>query len=183
MQKLIVCAALILCGCAVRGVPAQAGLDPAHPPKSGGATLLTQPTLSPGAVQLLQLDGEFSQAVAKGGGAAFASWFAEDGITLNNGKAPVFGRTRIASTAVWKPADYQLTWYPEYAQMGPSGDMGYTWGHYEGASKDRSGNPVKTAGRYMTVWKKLPDGTWKVALDASADEPAAAGECCKLPTP
>ena len=42
---------------------------------------------------------------------------------------------------------------------------------------------VVISGRYFTVWKKLSDGTWKVALDASADEPPATGECCVLPKP
>ena len=67
--------------------------------------------------------------------------------------------------------------------MGPSNDMGFTWGHYEGHSKDKNGEPVVITGRYFTVWKKMPDGTWKVALDASADEPPATGECCVLPKP
>jgi ketosteroid isomerase-like protein len=33
----------------------------------------------------------------------------------------------------------------------------------------------------MTIWKKLPDGSWKVVLDSSDEEPPAAGDCCKLP--
>jgi ketosteroid isomerase-like protein len=65
--------------------------------------------------------------------------------------------------------------------MGPSGDMGYTWGHFEGRSKDANGNPVLTSGRYITMWRKQSDGTWKVVLDAGANEPPAAGDCCKLP--
>ena len=184
LQKLIVCVPVLLCALRPCSVRAQISLNPSHTASSASTgTPLTQPTLSPGALELLTLDGEFSQAVAKGGGAAFASWFADDGITLNNGKPPVFGRTRIAASANWKPDTYQLTWFPEYAQMGPSGDMGYTWGHYDGNSKDTNGNPVKMSGRYMTIWKKMPDSKWKVALDASADEPAAAGDCCKLPNP
>ncbi len=67
--------------------------------------------------------------------------------------------------------------------MGPSNDMGFTWGHYEGHSRDAHNQPVVVAGRYITVWKKLPDGRWKVALDASADEPPNAGDCCALPKP
>ena len=183
LQKLTLCVPVLLCALWPGYGQAQISLDPSHAALPGTGTPLTQPTLSPGAVELLTLDGKFSQAVAKGGGAAFANWFADDGITLNNGKPPVYGHARIAAVATWKAQDYQLTWYPEYAQMGPSGDMGYTWGHYDGASKDHNGNPVKTSGRYMTIWKKTPDGKWKVALDASADEPPAAGDCCKLPTP
>ena len=144
---------------------------------------LSQPTLTPGALVLLELEGRFSQAVAQGGGKAFGSWFAEDGVTLNNGKPAILGRTAIAAQAQWDPKTYQLSWTPQGAQMGPSNDMGFTWGHYEGHSKDKNGEPVVISGRYFTVWKKLPNGSWKVALDASADEPAATGECCVLPKP
>jgi ketosteroid isomerase-like protein len=144
---------------------------------------LSQPTLTPGALVLLELEGRFSQAVAEGGGKAFGTWFAEDAVTLNNGKPAILGRTAIAAQAQWDPKTYQLSWVPQGAQMGPSNDMGFTWGHYEGHSKDKNGEPVVISGRYFTVWKKLPNGAWKVALDASADEPAATGECCVLPKP
>ena len=156
--------------------------DPlAHPPAV--TSPLTQPTLSPGVLLLMELEGRFAQAVATGGGKAFASWFADDAVTLNNGRPAVLGRANIAARADWDPKTYQLTWTPQGAQMGPSNDMGFTWGHYEGHSKDQNGNPVVISGRYMTVWKKMPDNTWKVAMDASSDEPPAAGECCVLPKP
>jgi ketosteroid isomerase-like protein len=144
---------------------------------------LSQPTLTPGALVLLELEGKFSQSVAEGGGKAFATWFADDAVTLNNGKPAILGRTAIAAQAQWDPKTYQLSWTPQGAQMGPSNDMGFTWGHYEGRSKDKNGEPVVISGRYFTVWKKLPNGSWKVALDASADEPPATGECCVLPKP
>ena len=144
---------------------------------------LAQPTLSDGALQLMELEGRFAAAVATGGGKAFVSWFAEDAVTLNNGKPAVMGRVAIATQANWDPKEYQLSWVPEGAQMGPSNDMGFTWGHYEGRSKDKNGQPVAISGRYITVWKKMPNGEWKVALDASANEPPAAGECCVVPKP
>ena len=145
--------------------------------------LVTTPTLSPGALALLELDGRLSQAVAGGGGKAFAGWFAPDAVTLNNGKPPVQGRANIAATATWAPADYQLAWSPQGASMGPSNDMGYTWGSYQGRARDANGQPVLTTGRYITIWRKQPDGDWKIALEASADDAPGAGACCKLPTP
>ena len=131
----------------------------------------------------MELEGRFAKDVATGGGKAFGKWFTDDAVTLNNGRPAVLGRGAIAAQAQWDAKDYQLTWTPQGAQMGPSNDMGFTWGHYEGHSKDRNGNPVVISGRYFTVWKKLPDGTWKVAMDASANEPPEAGECCVLPKP
>lgn len=143
---------------------------------------LTDTTVKPGKVILFELEARFAKDVATRGGAAFADWFAGDGVALGNGTAPLIGRVAIARSATWSPKDYQLIWTPTDAMMGPSGDMGYTWGHYEGRSKDANGNPVSTSGRYITMWRKEPDGNWKVVLDAGSNEPAAAGDCCKLPT-
>ncbi len=187
-RKLLPCLALAIAGTFVAAqTPA-----PSSPPKytiepfgkSGNVkNPLTEPTLSPGVLTLLELESRFAQDVATGGGKAFAKWFADDAVTLNNGLPPVLGRASIAQNAQWNPRDYQLTWVAQGAQMGPSNDMGFTWGHYEGHSTDKAGQPVTKSGRYMTVWKKQPNGEWKVAMDASADEPAGAGECCTLPKP
>jgi ketosteroid isomerase-like protein len=142
---------------------------------------LTDSTIKPGKMQLFDLEARFAKDVAERGGAAFASWFADDGVEMGNGAVPHIGKVAIVKSANWSPKDYQLTWTPTDAMMGPSGDMGYTWGHFEGHSKDANGNPVVTSGRYMTVWRREPDGSWKVVLDAGANDAPAAGDCCKLP--
>ena len=160
---------------------------------SGGYRLIpprVPPVLSPGVLVLLDQEGRFQQAVISGGGKAFGSFFTEDAVILSNGKPAVQGRGAIAAQAQWDPKIYQLTWSPEGAQMGPSGDMGYTWGHYDGALIDPSkpgSKPVVTSGRYITVWRKQKDGSWKVSMDASADEPPASpavdAACCTVPHP
>jgi ketosteroid isomerase-like protein len=158
---------------------AQLPLDSSKPASSSDP--LTNPGLSPQLVFLFSLEAKFAQDTAQGGGAAFAKWFADDAVELSNGKAPVVGRAAIAASAQWTPDQYQLTWTPEGGRMSPSGDMGFTWGHYDGHAQDRDGSAVLNSGRYMTVWKKQSDGTWKVILDASNQEPAAKEDCCKLP--
>src|ERR1700679_2996940 len=112
------------------------------------------PTMKPGKAVLLDLEAKVARGVAERGGEGFAEWFAEDGVSLSNGAAPLIGKVAIAKSAKWDPKTYQLTWTPTDAAMGPSGDMGYTWGHYEGRSKDANGNPVLTAGGYMKIWRK-----------------------------
>lgn len=143
---------------------------------------LTDSTVKPGKVLLFDLEARFAKDVAARGGAAFADWFADDGVSLGNGAQPKIGKVAIVKSANWSPKEYQLTWTPTDAMMGPSGDMGYTWGHFEGHAKDAHGNPVVTSGRYITMWRKQPDGSWKVVLDAGANDVANAGDCCKLPT-
>jgi len=115
--------------------------DPQYERKKAASTLdglgqkgpvispLTQPTLSPGVIQLMELEGRFAQAVAEGGGKAFAQWFADDAVVLNNGQPATAGRAAIAAQAQWDPKVYQLTWVAQGGQMGPSNDMGFTWGH------------------------------------------------------
>jgi ketosteroid isomerase-like protein len=151
-------------------LPAQQ--QPASPPPAAAASPFkliphAMPVLPPEVMELLKLEDQFQQAVAKGGGAAFAAWFAPDGVTLNNGRPAVLGQPAIAARATWDPKAYQLQWYVEGAQMGPSGDTGFTWGHYDARSEDKDHHPVTTSGRYITFWKKV-NGAWKVALDASA---------------
>ena len=147
---------------------------------SAAPNLFTDPTVNPGKLLLIDLEKRFAKDVLERGGAGFAAWFADDGVALGNGAAPLIGKVAIAKSANWSPKSYQLTWTPTAAVMGPSGDMGYTWGHFEGHSKDANGNPVVTSGRYMTIWRKEANGEWKVVLDAGANEPPEAGDCCRI---
>ena len=145
------------------------------------ANPLADTSVTPGKALLFELEAKFAKATAEGGGKAFAGFFADDGATLANGQTAVHGRDAIAKNATWLSKDYQLVWTPTEAVMSPAGDMGYTWGHYEGHSKDPDGNSKVTTGRYLTIWRRNADGSWKVLLEASQEEPAGAGDCCKLP--
>ena len=182
MRRSLAFAALL---CASAAAAQQPGTLPGTAPSSPYQIIspVTAPTISPGVLQLLELEGRFSQSVSAGGGKAFATWFADDAVTLNNGKPAVLGRGAIAQQATWDPQQYQLSWVAQGAQMGPSNDMGFTWGQYIGKAKDKNGEPIVTTGRYITVWKKQKDGQWKVAMDASANDAPGAGDCCALPKP
>ena len=149
-------------------------------PAEAGPNPLADPSMTSGKVELLALEARFARDVAERGGAGFAAWFADDGVVLSNAQPPVTGKVAIERASRWLPADYQLTWSPTDALMGPSGDMGYTWGHFAGHSRDAHGHERVLSGRYMTVWRKDKDGNWRVVLDAGAQEPAEAADCCRL---
>lgn len=76
-------------------------------------------------------------------------------------------RGKEASRAVFAELEampgYSLTWEPSIAEA--SGDLGYTIGTYHMELQDSEGRPLAIDGKYMTVWRKQPDGTWKVAVD------------------
>ena len=60
---------------------------------------------------------------------------------------------------------FSLTWQATSSEVASSGDLGYTVGTYELSFDGPDGAPIKDNGKYMTVWKKQADGTWKVAVD------------------
>src|ERR1019366_832882 len=44
---------------------------------------------------------------------------------------------------------------------------GYTSGKYEMSFNDASGRTISDKGKYLMVWKKQPEGAWKVLFDTS----------------
>jgi len=60
---------------------------------------------------------------------------------------------------------FSVKWQPVKAEVARSGDIGYTQGTYELTSNDPKGNPVTDKGKYLAIWKKQADGSWKAAAD------------------
>jgi len=70
-----------------------------------------------------------------------------------------------------EPPPVLLEWGPEQAEIAPGGDMGWTTG--PSRFTDKRENKVVQTGYYFSVWKKQPDGTFKVVLDLGVDMPPA----------
>jgi ketosteroid isomerase-like protein len=119
---------------------------------------------------LVQLEADFAKAVAEHGHAAFVTYFAEDGVELDDGGG-ISSRDAISKQPPW-PEGTSLTWTPVKADMAASGDLGYTYGNYVFKSKDKEGKPVTAYGKYMSVWKKQKNGSWKVVVDMGNSSPA-----------
>ena len=58
-----------------------------------------------------------------------------------------------------------LLWKAERAGISASGDLGYTYGYWETKGRDKDGKEVTYRGKYLTVWKRQADGTWKLVAD------------------
>jgi ketosteroid isomerase-like protein len=159
---------------------AQLQLGTPSQPTSALTDHLTDPGYDASIQPLLEADRRFAAETKAGGGLAFMSWFADDAVTLSNGKPAVQGKQAIARGSDWDAKDYQLLWSPDGARIGPSHDSGVTWGSYEGHARDHQGNAVVTSGRYITVWKKDTAGKWKVVLDASNQAPPESNACCSI---
>jgi ketosteroid isomerase-like protein len=121
---------------------------------------------------LLEADRQFALEVAERGLEAWVDWFEEEGFQLAPGEV-VRGKTAIR--AYMKDAfgteGFLLEWEPEHASISASGDLGYTFGRYTAHRTGEDGSDVIREGRYITIWHKQPDGTWKVALDTGVPDP------------
>jgi ketosteroid isomerase-like protein len=62
------------------------------------------------------------------------------------------------------PPTAKLTWYPSYADVSQSGDLGYTWGRYT-LTVPMARKQLIQMGTYVTIWKRQGAGSWKVVLD------------------
>ena len=97
-------------------------------------------------------------SVDQGIKAAFLANLAEDAILFRprvvNG--PEFYRQMPETTAV-------LEWEPVFADISASGDLGYTTGPWK--LRPKPGAPPTKFGHYVSLWRKQPDGRFKVILD------------------
>jgi len=60
-----------------------------------------------------------------------------------------------------------------------AGDMAYEYGTYDFATEDKMGKIIDEKGKYVVVWKKQADGTWKVAADIDNRDAAPAPQPLK----
>jgi len=68
----------------------------------------------------------------------------------------------------------KLSWKPLKVEVAGSGDIGYTHGTYEFSADDQKGGRIEDHGKYVEVWKKQRDSTWKCAIDIfNTDVPAS----------
>lgn len=115
---------------------------------------------------LLQADAEFARDVAARGTEAWAATFAEDGAMLIANAPLVRGREKIRALMAdlgdprtGRP-ELIIRWRPLGAQVSDDGTLGWTYGN----SVLISGRGEQL-GKYLTVWRKQADGTWKVQAD------------------
>ena len=94
-------------------------------------------------------------------------YFLEDAMVLGPNEPVMMGKKNIQEmlAGLHSTPGFMLHWQPISVEVASSGDLGYTVGSYSFAMTDSAGNPINDNGKYLTIWKKQPDGSWKVAAD------------------
>jgi ketosteroid isomerase-like protein len=122
---------------------------------------------------LKELDAQWSKAAAAKDLDKTVSYYADDAIVLPP-NAPA-ATTKEAIKGVWKDmvtnAGYAGGWTATRVEVAQSGDLAYLSGTYDMTLNDAKGKPVKDRGKYVEVWKKQADGSWKTVADIWNSDP------------
>jgi ketosteroid isomerase-like protein len=126
---------------------------------------------------LMDADRAFNNATAERRTDGWMEFIAEDGAMIRSA-GTITGRAAIREEMAKTFADtaFSLRWEPLQADASTSSDLGYTNGRFEVRFRDAKGNAAMRTGRYLTVWKKQADGSWKVVRDIGVQDPAPAGQ-------
>ncbi|HEX5057603.1 MAG TPA: DUF4440 domain-containing protein, partial [Gammaproteobacteria bacterium] len=117
-----------------------------------------------------QTDSDFAKlSVQTSAAEAFKKYAREDAFQLPPDEEPIRGRDNIVERFTEFDKQFILDWEPQASEVAASGDLGYTWGIAKGISRE-TGQPV-FKGKYLTVWKKDPDGNWRYIADLGNSSP------------
>jgi ketosteroid isomerase-like protein len=120
--------------------------------------------VKPTAEDLIRVDQEFSKSSQENGMKfAFLQYAADSAVLLQRNALPVVGKKVIAEAfELFSDTVFILSWEPLDAEISNSGDLGYTYGLYTSFIKADSS---VARGKYVTIWEKQADGSWKFVLD------------------
>jgi len=126
---------------------------------------------------LREADAAYSQTAAAKDVDRFASMYTADATMYPPNDSAVAGieAIRAFGAAFTALPGFAATFRPLEVDVASGGDMGYTLNHYAITVTGPDSQPVTEQGRDFHVWRKQPDGSWKVVIDIwNSDQPAAA---------
>ncbi|MCC6588537.1 MAG: DUF4440 domain-containing protein [Bryobacterales bacterium] len=117
--------------------------------------------------ELMEADRAFDRTTAEKRSDGWVAFFHGDGKMVRQDGRIVEGPEQIREQMdpLFSVKENSLRWAPDFAEASKSGDLGYTVGTSKLRFKYPKGEWMERDGRYVTIWRRGPDGQWKVALD------------------
>jgi len=138
----------------------------------GCASSLHAPDVAQTRAALQDADRAFNRATARQRAEGWMQFMATDGALIRPAGTITGPAVRTAVTRMFADTAFTLTWEPVQADVGTSGDLGYTVGRWEAHFRDAQGAPATSTGRYLTIWKQQADRSWKVVQDIGVTDPS-----------
>ena len=102
-------------------------------------------------------------------------YYTPDAIVFPPNAEAVTGRENIVSFFESFPTITEMQF--NMVEIGGAGDMAYVYGRYSLTMDTGGEKPVQDVGKYIEIWKRQPDGAWKVSRDIfNSDLPLAGAE-------
>jgi ketosteroid isomerase-like protein len=109
---------------------------------------------------LMAADQAFAAATAQNGLEGWLAAYDSSGIQMEPDVpfTPGLPAIRAAMAPAFADTTFRLTWQPTMAFASAAGDLGYTLGTWQSTHYNETG-------KYVTIWRKQADGSWKVVFD------------------
>jgi uncharacterized protein (TIGR02246 family) len=108
----------------------------------------------------------YAAAMKRGDAKALASHFTADAILLPQNSGMQRGRDAIqAWFASWLPATMVHTFEATSTEVTVVGDTAYEVGTYKMEFTPQGSPRISNLGKYLMVWKRTSDGTWRILRD------------------
>jgi uncharacterized protein (TIGR02246 family) len=104
---------------------------------------------------------------------AALAFFADDARMLPPGAPPLIGKEAIRDVfAALMSPEFAVAHRLEEVVVSQGGDLAYVSYSYELTYRGPEGTPVTETGKDISIYKKVADGSWKLAIDMwSTNEP------------
>lgn len=117
-------------------------------------------------------DDDFARAATTlGTGRAFGEYAAANAQIFSTPGEFITGPEAISQSFGPVTDDSKLVWHPVTGEVARSGDLGFTVGYAVFTGKRADGAPQVRYSKYLTVWKKQHDGSWRYVVDGGNSRP------------
>lgn len=154
------------------------GAPPANlalPSAASAATLPdSPPTPARGALaMILDADREFARDAGRlGTGLAFGRYAAEDAQIFSGPGEFINGPEAITRSFGPAGTNGALAWHPVFGETSDAGDLGYTVGNAVFTGQREDGAQTVRYSKYLTVWRRQRDGTYRYVVDGGSARPS-----------
>ena len=116
-------------------------------------------------------NSQWVEGFKRGDAALVAEAFAPDAVNVGKDGTVDVGRDAIRERTrkYLETSGPATTARADIGDFVVSGDLAYEWGTSDARFAPKPGGPAKRAGRYLTCWKKQPDGSWKIFRNNSLE--------------
>lgn len=162
---------VLISACTANGTTADRTADSSARATAPGVASNTDPATVRRTIEAANT--RYVDALKRADTTAAAAYYADDAVSLPQNQEAVRGHAAISKglgedARAMRVTDAKFT--TEDVMVG--GDLAVETGAYDITMQQTTGEDIKDKGKYITVWKRQPDGSWKIVRNIYNSNPA-----------